>query len=186
MTTPLLAIDIDGVLSPLVWSKAERKALTARGFRSIEWRGSYTPGRNSTWHPYSQLWLSRTHGDMLARFSTEHDVELVWASMWSHNCSPVVSRSIGLPRLPYVDFFSHPSGPRVWKYDAVADFAAGRPLAWLDDGFSSHRVQRGHSSFDHSRRNLPTLLHQVDARVGLQRSDLNAVASWLRLLCLAW
>jgi hypothetical protein len=185
-TTPILAIDIDGPLNPRAHNKAEIKNVLARGFRSVPWRNqvSYVPG--STWIPYSNLFLSPKHGGMLRAFSIEHDVELVWASLWEHNANTIVSPALGLPRLPWVDFHGHRAGSKLWKFPAMQSFAAGRPLAWLDDSFTHHARKRAASGFDNSRRNLPTLLHEVDPYVGIQMHDLEAVAAWLKTARLAW
>lgn len=184
--TPILAIDIDGVLSPLTWSKTGRKTMFKRGFRPVEWRQKFVYPENSKWCPYSDLYLHPQHGKMLAQFSARHDVELIWCSLWADNANRIVSPALGLPRLPFVDFHGHSSGSEVWKWDAVAEYAAGRPLAWLDDGFSDAAKRRALSGFDHSRRNLPTLLKEIDPYVGLGNLDLVEVLAWLRMLAHAW
>ena len=184
--TPILAIDIDGPLALCVHTKAQRKNAQARGFRQVNWRGKVRFVEGSTWVPYSELWLNPVHGSMLAKFSREHDVELVWASLWEFNANKVVAPTLGLPRLPWVDFHGHADGPGFWKFRAMTDFAAGRPLAWLDDGFTRKAMQRELSGFDLSRRNLPTLLQEVDETIGVTQRDLDVVASWLKTARLAW
>ncbi len=186
LPTPILALDVDG---PLNVYRASLKRLRSRAGGFEEVRGfnrklSFRAG--SRWFPYSDLWLSRAHGEMLAEFSRVHDVELVWATMWEHNANTIIGPALGLPRLPWVDFHSHTS--RAWKWDAVAEFAAGRPLAWLDDSFLEPRkvAQRKASGWAAARRNLPTLLQHVDPAVGLRTSDLDAVAEWLKTARLAW
>jgi hypothetical protein len=185
-TLPILAIDIDGPLAIRVHDKAGRKRALARGFRSFEWRTRVRFMRGSTWIPYSELWLSPTHGEMLAKFSRDHDVELVWASLWEFNANVVVAPALKLPRLPWVDFHGHAAGSAHWKFPAMRDYAAGRPLAWLDDSFTRKARQRAASGFDLSRRNLPTLLQEVDERVGVTVQDLDTVAAWLKTMRLAW
>lgn len=182
-TTPILAIDIDGVLAPLGASKKHRKR---GGFAEVSgWRSKVRRAPGSTWIPYSSLHLARRHGDMLAEFSAEHDVELVWGSLWQANANTVVAPVLGLPRLPYVDFHAHPER-RFWKFPAMAEYAAGRPLAWLDDGFARKSWHRAVSGFDRARRNLPTLLHPIRPDVGVTAGDLAEVASWLKTARLAW
>jgi hypothetical protein len=185
-TTPILAIDIDGPLALRVFTKADRQRAKARGFRQVSWHGKVRRVPGSTWVPYSELWLNPVHGSMLAKFSREHDVELVWASLWEFNANAVVAPVLGLPRLPWVDFHGHVDGPGFWKFRAMTDFAQGRPLAWLDDSFTRKAHQRELSGFDLSRRNLPTLLQEVDETIGVTQQDLDVVASWLKTMRLAW
>lgn len=182
--TPILALDVDGPLNAFGMA---RKQLKRRGFVEVGWRDKVSYRSGSTWVPHTQLWLSRQVGDMLTEFSRAHDVELVWASLWEHNCNSIIAPALGLPRLPWVDFHGHPVRG-LWKWPAVAKFADGRPLAWLDDGFAVPRKQRQceAAGFRDVRRNLPTLLRYVDPAVGITKADLDAVASWLHTAKLAW
>lgn len=181
--TALLVLDVDGPLNPF---RAALSSLGASsGFREVAFRQTVSYRAGSTWSPYSRLHLSRSVGDTLAAFSRDHDVELVWGSLWEHNCNAVVGPALGLPRLPWIDFHGHPVR-HLWKFPAVAEFAAGRPMAWLDDSFSAKARQRAASGFDRTRRNLPTLLREVDPAVGVLAADLDEVASWLRTARLAW
>lgn len=188
-TVPILAIDIDGVLNPMNWTKQGRKIMWARGFRpQTGWQARVRKVEGSRWIPHGELWLNRAHGEMLARFSREHDVELVWASLWEHNSNAIVAPALGLPRMPFVDFHGHPSGSQFWKFQAVADYARGRPLAWLDDSFGEPKKVRQlrASGWSSLRRNLPTFLQEVDPDVGVTRHDLDMVAGWLKTSRLAW
>jgi hypothetical protein len=63
-----------------------------------------------------------------------------------------------------------------WKFDAVADYAAGRPLAWLDDDLRLYPKHR--TWFEEQRGDTPTLLHTVACKQGLVGGDLAAVAAW--------
>lgn len=185
---PILAVDVDGPLNVSAYSKADRKLRAQRGFRSVtRWQHLVVRRPGSTWFPFSELWLHPDHGSMLAEFSAAHDVELVWCSMWEGSANRVVAPAVGLPRLPFVDFHGHPVRDQ-WKWPAVLDYAAGRPLAWLDDSFGrpSKVAARAASGFDRARRNLPTLLQEVDPCVGLTSWDLDTVASWLVTARLAW
>lgn len=184
LPTPILAIDVDGPCSPFAMAK---KAARRAGFVDTPWRSKVTYRRGSTWVPYSTLWLSREIGDMLAEFSRVYDVELVWASLWEHNANTIVAPAMGLPRLPVVSFSDHTEHGQ-WKYPAMIDYAAGRPLAWLDDSFNESRkiVARDRSGWTEARRNLPTLCHRVSASVGITDADLDAVGSWVTTARLAW
>jgi hypothetical protein len=60
---------------------------------------------------------------------------------------------------------------------AVARFAYGRPLAWLDDDFDLRVAAK--ASFL-ARRDMPTLLVPVHPAVGVTDGDLARVEHWLR------
>jgi hypothetical protein len=186
-TTPILAIDIDGPLNISAHTKAARKARSANGWIDTPWRSQLVRVPGSPWTPLSELWLHPDHGAMLAEFSACHDVELVWCSLWQKNASSIVSPVLGLPRLPHVSFDDHPRHD-LWKWPAVIDYAAGRPLAWVDDSFSQPRkvAQRQASGFDRARRNLPTLCHEVDPYVGITDLDLAVIGEWVTTFRLAW
>lgn len=66
----------------------------------------------------------------------------------------------------------------MWKWQAVAEFGAGRPLAWLDDDFGQFGSSRG--TFGEQRGSLPTLLHTISPRVGITADDLDVVERWAR------
>jgi hypothetical protein len=68
----------------------------------------------------------------------------------------------------------------------MADYAKGRPLAWLDDSFSHKHRQFEASGWSKLRRNVPTLLQEVNASVGVTAQDLDMIAAWLKTTRLAW
>jgi hypothetical protein len=61
-----------------------------------------------------------------------------------------------------------------WKWPAVASYAEGRPLAWLDD----EHDRLGASEFARQRDGTPTLLVHVDPRQGLGSAHLAEVRGW--------
>lgn len=104
-------------------------------------------------------------------------VELVWATSWGHRANSTVGPAIGLPALPVIEFAGpHADDLPTWKYPAVARYAYGRPLAWLDDDFDLRAAAR--DAFL-ARRRAPTLLVPVDPSVGMTGSVLDAVEVWL-------
>lgn len=185
-TVPLLLIDVDGVLSPQALTKAARVQRVKRGFCEIEWRSRFVYPPSTKWTPLYSVALNRKHGEMLSRLSIELDIELAWGTLWASNANRIISPALGLPRLPYVDFWTHSSNSSSWKWSAVADFAAGRPLVWVDDGFGDAHARRAASGFDRSRRGLPTLLQSIDPVVGLRWSDIESIREWYRVVQLAW
>jgi hypothetical protein len=184
-TTPILAIDVDGVLSPSYSSKALMRQLRADGFTQVKYNYfdiKRAPG--STWSPL-QLWLHPQSGELLREFSRDYDVELVWATMWEGNANTVIAPVLDLPRLDFVDFHANPDRWS-WKYPAMIDYAAGRPLAWLDDSFGRKTAHAQRAGWAAARRNVPTLCQQIDPRVGMTYRDLDDVADWLHTARLAW
>ncbi|MEV4137786.1 HAD domain-containing protein [Dactylosporangium sp. NPDC049742] len=115
--------------------------------------------------------LDPAHGTWLAALPCE----LVWATTWMEDANEVVAPRLGLPRLPVVDFPDEdPPGRVHWKTPGLVAFAAGRPFAWLDDEIGA--ADRDWVAAHHP---APALLHAVDARHGLTRADVDAVAAWL-------
>ena len=85
---------------------------------------------------------------------------------------------------PEADLAAGPSGWSAWtdtggwKWPAVAAYAEGRPLAWLDDDFDTSGYPDARAEFDRVRDGLPTLLCHVDPRKGLLEQNLRDVANW--------
>lgn len=168
---PLLLLDVDGPLNPYR-AKPERRP---EGYTTHRLEGF-------------RVWLNPDHGPLLLAFAAEHGVELAWATTWEHEANKSIGPNIGLPELPVVDLgwqrkFSGTIHTDNWKFDGVLAFAAGRPLAWLDDDFAHFRAER--EWFENERGGAPTLLHHVDPAIGLTSTDLATVAAWLDSLTAA-
>lgn len=177
MVRPLLLLDVDGPLSP--WAApADAKP---PGF--VEHRF-----RLSGWHRRRPLrmWLNPELGPALMELTNQFRMELVWATTWEHQANTMVGPAIGLPRLPVIEFPAGlhplPGRPFTWKYGPVARYAAGRPLAWLDDDFDVYPAAR--KTFEKRRRaaQLSTELVTVNPRTGISDDHLAAVAAWARSL----
>ena len=161
---PLLLIDVDGPLNPFAAKPTRRP----EGYTTHR----LAPKGCNPRKPY-RVWLNPGHGRMLLDFAETAGVELVWCTTWEHDANKMIGPVIGLPVLPVIEL-GFPATR--WKFGAVAEYAAGLPLAWLDDDFDEHRTAR--RWFDAQRADMPTLLHHVDARIGLTDADLDAVAAW--------
>ena len=158
---PLLLLDVDGPLNP---------------FRATKPKG-YTMHRLPTAGSSFNVWLNHDHGSMLLDFAAEHGLELVWCTTWEHDANVCVGLHIGLPELPVIEFgfTAHD-----WKFGAVLRYAAGRPLAWLDDDFLLFDTEQ--QAFLEQRGDTPTLLHLVSPGVGLTADDLDTVGAWTATL----
>jgi hypothetical protein len=161
---PLLLLDVDGPLNPY-GAKPHRRP---EGFTTHRLRPA-------GWHDRKPLrvWLNPSHGALLLDFVATHGMELVWCTTWEHEANKLIGPHIGLPELPVIEFKFTATE---WKFNAVLKYAAGRPLAWLDDDFKMFARER--EWFDKQRGETPTLLQLVSPRTGVTPDDLNAVASW--------
>lgn len=171
MTKPLLLLDVDGPLNP--WAlRATREGYTAYRMTPHGWTGRPLNVR-----------LSPAHGPMLLDFAATHGVELVWATTWAQDANTMIGPRIGLPELPVIDFGGgQPGALPGWKYQAVAQYASGRPLAWFDDDFAEAAYIKARWRFEDAREGVPTLLHDVDPTMGLTQVDLDTVAEWVKTL----
>jgi len=154
MARPILAVDIDGVISLF---------------------GAETPPDRS----FTKLELvdgvphliSLPTGDRLRRLS-EH-FELAWASGWEDKANYYLPGLLGLPELPYVGFDDAvAAGAAHWKLGPLEEFAAGRPLAWIDDNFDQSCYQWA------ERREPPTLLVLTETHIGLEEAHVEALRQW--------
>lgn len=155
---PLLLLDVDGPLNP---------------YRATKTPPGYTLHRLSPGGVTYDVRLNHGHGAMLSSLAAWNGLELAWATTWEHEVREWIEPHLGLPPLPVVEF-----GFRAhrWKFGAVAEYAAGRPLAWFDDDFEEFADFR--DVFLVERGTAPTLLHHVSPRVGLTPADLETVAAW--------
>jgi hypothetical protein len=82
---------------------------------------------------------------------------------------------------------SAPAGPGTgavvthahWKLDAIETFAAGRPLAWIDDAFNPACHEWA------SARRSPTLLVRTSPATGLTARETESLVAWARELASA-
>jgi hypothetical protein len=104
--------------------------------------------------------------------------QLVWASGWEEKAEEHLPRLLGLPRaLPYLRFDRSVGRSNAhWKLDAIDAFAAGRPLAWLDDALNGACHEWA------ARRPAPTLLVQTDPHRGLTEHEVALLTSWAQAL----
>lgn len=183
----LLLLDVDGVLNPF----AARPTARPRGYRTYR----YTPdrrfyaGSNARRHQGLRIWLHPAHGAQLRTLAAEARLEMAWATTWLHDANRYVGPAIGLPPIPVIEFPLADLAPDEsgwtswtttggWKWPAVAAYAAGRPLAWLDDDHGLPDFARARADFDRARQGSPTFLCHVDPRKGLLPEHLRQVADW--------
>ncbi|MEO6084204.1 MAG: HAD domain-containing protein [Umezawaea sp.] len=179
--TGLLLLDVDGPLNPYA-ARPHHRPAGYETFRRTA-HGRWYGGRDARRHRGIRVWLRPDHGPWLLALAERTGLELVWATTWEHEANEHIGPSIGLPPLPVVEFpdrdpvhgWSPDSG---WKWRAVLAYAAGRPLAWLDDEHDDPFHGGWREEFDRERDGIPTLLCHVDPRHGLGPEHLERVATW--------
>lgn len=117
METPLVLLDVDGVLNPLHRSPGyQRYRATPDG-------------------AFYRVLLNPEHGPLLTGLSEATGAEIVWASYWSGAANDWIGPRIGLPPLRFVPI--PPRDPAYsyggWKARHVADWIGRHPFVWLED-----------------------------------------------------
>jgi hypothetical protein len=150
---PLLAVDVDGVISLF-------------GFEELP---ESVPARFELVDGYVRC-ISVGAGERLQRLT--EDFDLVWATGWEDRVSALAA-ILELPEWPVLTFDGEARfGTADWKLGPLADYAAGRPLAWIDDCFD----ERCRSWADN--RAEPTLLVATQPHLGLEESHLEQLTAW--------
>ncbi len=156
MSKPILAVDIDGVISLF---GAEQKP--DRAFTKLELVDGV---------PHL---ISLPAGDRLLRLSERF--ELVWASGWEDKANYYLPSILGLPELPHVTFDgSVRAGAAHWKLGPLDEYGQGRALAWIDDNFDESCYEWA------ERREQPTLLVPTETHLGLEEAHVDALEGWAR------
>jgi hypothetical protein len=127
------------------------------------------------------VWLHPDHGAWLLALAAETSLRLVWATTWQHEANDRIAPAVGLPELPVIEFPGHDpthGWDQAWKWPSVAEYAEGRPLAWLDD----EHDHAGAEEFARRRSGTPTLLCHVDPKQGLGPAHLAQVRDWASTL----
>jgi hypothetical protein len=154
MSRPILAVDVDGVISLFGFetppTSAEANYQLVDGMLHC---------------------ISLRAGERLQRLA-EH-FELVWATGWEEKANFYLPTLLGLAELPHLTFDGAARfGSAHWKLGPLDDYSKGRAVAWVDDNFdeSCYRWAR--------ERDLPTLLVPTDPAKGLQEAETEALIAW--------
>jgi hypothetical protein len=156
MSRPILAIDVDGVISLFGFDKSPAK--DEAKFELVD----------GMVHCISLL-----AGERLLRLSEYY--EMVWASGWEARANDYLPNILGLPELPHLTFDGAARfGSAHWKLGPIDEYCRGRAMAWVDDNFDE-------SCYEWARaRPEPTLLVPTEAHLGLEEAQTEALAAWAR------
>ena len=154
MTRPILAVDVDGVISLFGFEEAPDRA-TAR-FELVDGMVHC---------------ISLVAGERLLRLSEQF--ELVWATGWEDKANDYLPRILGLPELPYLSFGGAARfGSAHWKLGPLEEYASGRAVAWIDDNFNEGCYEWA------EKREEPTLLVPTEPHLGLEEAHVATLESW--------
>lgn len=160
---PLLAIDVDGVIS--LFGFATAPAPEVARFELID----------GTPHC-----ISIAAAERIRRLS-EH-FELVWATGWQDRANDRLSLITGIGPLPVIEFDAHrqvgasaETTAAHWKLAAIDAFCGDRPLAWIDDSFDASCYEWADAR---EGSGAPTLLVPTDPEIGFEEAQASATVDW--------
>ncbi|MFL5899680.1 MAG: hypothetical protein ACJ75S_00555 [Solirubrobacterales bacterium] len=154
MSRPILAVDVDGVISLFGFEEPPDRA--SAKFELVD----------GMVHCISLL-----AGDRLLRLS-EH-FELVWATGWEDKANDYLPNLLGLPELPHISFDGAARfGSAHWKLGPLDEYATGRAIAWIDDNFNEECVEWA------EKREEPTLLVPTEPHLGIEEAHVKALRTW--------
>jgi hypothetical protein len=156
MSRPILAVDVDGVISLFGFDEPPDRD---------EAKFELVDGMVHC--------ISLRAGERLMRLSKHY--ELLWATGWEDRANDYLPNILGLPQLPHLTFNGAARfGSAHWKLGPLEEYCRGRATAWIDDNFdeSCYEWARG--------RTEPTLLVPTEPHLGLEEAQTEALAAWAR------
>jgi hypothetical protein len=154
MNRPILAVDVDGVISLFGFEETPDRSLAK--FELVDGMVHC---------------ISLVAGDRLLRLS-EH-FELVWATGWEDKANDYLPNLLGLPELPHVSFDGAARfGSAHWKLGPLDEYATGRAIAWIDDNFNDECFEWA------KERTEPTLLVPTEPHLGIEEAHVAALEAW--------
>lgn len=158
MSRPLLAVDVDGVISLFGFGEPPERSTTR--FQLVDGV------------PHC---ISLAAGERLRRLCGPF--EMIWASGWEEKANFYLPQLLGLAECGHVSFDDRvAAGAAHWKLEPLDRHARGRALAWIDDNFDA-------SCFEWAeRRAEPTLLVPTESHLGLEEAHVDALLAWAAAL----
>ena len=154
---PLLALDVDGVISLFDFEGPLGEA----------------PGRFHLIDGSAHC-IPEGIGGRLRRLGAEY--EIVWATGWEDRANDRLREILELPgALAYLTFGGNARfGTAHWKVEAIDRYAMERPLAWVDDCLDE--TCRAWAK----ERSAPTLLVPTNPAVGLTEAHVDTLLAWAK------
>lgn len=151
---PILAVDVDGVISLFGFEGAVEDAPCR--FQLIDGMAHC---------------IALETGGRLRRLIPHY--ELIWATGWEDRANDYLLHLLELPELPVLRFGSAARfGSAHWKLEPIGEFAAGRRLAWIDDSLDQ-------SCHDWALQRVePTLLVPTLSHEGLLDTHVDTLIEW--------
>jgi hypothetical protein len=158
MNRPLLAVDVDGVIS--LFGFDEPPSQGAARFELIDGMVHC---------------ISLAVGERLLRLN--ECFEMIWATGWEEKANDYLPNLLGLPELPVLHFKGAARfGSAHWKLEPLENYSKGRAVAWIDDSFDE-------SCYEWARQRAhPTLLVATESAIGLEEAHTEALIAWARTL----
>ena len=154
MDRPVLAVDVDGVIS--LFGFDEPPPGSATRFELVDGMVHC---------------ISLAAGERLMRLSDHFD--LVWATGWEEKANDYLPNILGLPELPFLSFDGAARfGSAHWKLGPLDGYGGDRPLAWIDDSLDQSCYEWAES------REAPTLLVPTEPALGLEEAHTEALIAW--------
>jgi hypothetical protein len=151
---PILFVDVDGVISLF-------------GFERFQ----EPPG---SFHMVDGILhcIGASAASRLARLARVY--ELVWATGWEEKANEYLVHLLELEGdLPVLSFDGRAVfGSAHWKLEAIEEFAADRPAAWIDDSLD------GECRAWAEQREAPTLLVETESAVGIEEEHVELLLDW--------
>jgi hypothetical protein len=164
---PLIAVDVDGVLSAITWNGRKRGWSWPEGYQKHK---ALLDG-----DPYT-IALNPAHGPALLRLAAGTGAELAWGTMWGDHANTVIAPRLGLPQLPVIPAAESYYGPERCKAAAILEYAEDRPVVWFDDD-PEEQEQFGRRVL---LREAPGYCIPVSPLTGLTAADIREAHQWLR------
>ena len=157
-TRPVLFLDVDGVLSLF-------------GFDNP----SAPPG---TFHTIDGIphCIGHECGGLLRRLHAPFDI--VWATGWEEKANEYLPWMLDLPEreYPVLSFDGRATwGTAHWKLDAIDEYAASRPAAWIDDNLDEECEAWARE------RAAPTLLVRTEPATGISEQHVQQLLEFSSL-----
>jgi hypothetical protein len=158
MERPVLAVDVDGVISLFGFDEPPDREVAS--YQLIDGMVHC---------------ISLPAGERLKRLGEHYD--LIWATGWEERANDSLAPLLGLPDLPVLNFDGAARfGSAHWKLGPIDDYAGKRPLAWIDDSFDESCYEWA------QQRDAETLLVPTEAPFGLEEAQTEALMIWARQL----